>query len=195
MNTCQYANIFILRIFTNDLIVGYFSIAEKIFFMAKQGLVVFSQSVFPRVCQLAQNGKTWLIGFFKRVYIPFLMCVIVGSIFLYAFAPRLLYYFSGKEAVHSVFVLRMLCIVLVIVCLNIPSTLTLIATNEKQAYFRVYAFGGGVNILSNLILAYFFQTEGTILAIFATEIFITIGVIYESRRLIFFGKNQPGMKQ
>ncbi len=191
MNTCQYANIFILRFFTNDLIVGYFSIAERIFFTVKQGLVIFSQSVYPRVCLLIQNGKDQVTGFFKRVYFPFLLCVLAGSILLYVFTPRVLFFFSGKEAVHSVFILRMLCIVLLVVCLNIPSTLTLLAMNQKKEYFRIYTLGGILNILSNIILASFFQTTGTIIAIFITEIFITVGVIYVSSRIGLPGKIKP----
>ena len=182
MNTCQYANIFILRFFTNDLIVGYFSIAERIFFTVKHVLVIFSQSVYPGVCQLIQNRKEDLTNFFRRVYIPFLFCVTAGGTLLFVFAPGVLFFFSGKNAIHSVFILRMLCIVLLIVCLNIPSTLTLLAMNKKKEYFRVYTIGGLLNILSNIILAYFYQTTGTIMAIFITEIFITVGVIYLSSR-------------
>lgn len=182
MNTCQYANIFVLRFFTNDFVVGYYSIAERIYFTLKQALVIFSQSIYPRVCQLIEKGKSQLLLFLKKVYIPFLLCIIAGSILLILLSPRVLYFFSGKEAVHSVFILRMLCIVLVIVCLNIPSTLILLAMNRKKSYFRIYTLGGAVNILSNIILVYFFQTTGTIMAIFITEIFITAGVLYESSR-------------
>lgn len=180
MNTCQFANILILRFFTNDLLVGYFSIAERIYFTAKQGLVIFSQSIYPRVCLLVQQGKEQLAAFFKKIYIPFLFAVISGVILLIVFAQPVLYIFSGKEAVHSVFILRMMCIVLVIVCLNIPATITLLSMNQKKRYFKIYALGGILNISANIILANFFQTNGTIMAIFITEIFITLGVIYEN---------------
>jgi O-antigen/teichoic acid export membrane protein len=82
----------------------------------------------------------------------------------------------------------MLCIALVIVCLNIPSTLTLLAMNQKKEYFKIYTLGGLLNILSNIILAYYFHTTGTIIAIFITEVFITAGVIYESSRVILPAK-------
>ena len=191
MNTCQYANIFVLRFFTNDLIVGYFSIAERIFFTVKQVLVIFSQSIYPRMCQLIENGKKQLNMFLRKAYIPFLICILAGSIVLFILSPQVLYFFSGKEAVHSVFILRMLCMVLVIVCLNIPSTLTLLAMDQKKGYFRIYTMGGVLNILSNIILAGLFQTTGTIVAIFITEIFITAGVIYESRRFNVPEKIKP----
>jgi len=184
MNTCQYANIFILRFFTNDLVVGYYSIAERIYFAVKQGLVIFSQSVYPRICQLVLSGKHQLSHFLKKVYLPFLGAVIAGSGLLILFAPGILYFFSGNEAVHSVFTLRLLAVAVVIICLNIPATLTLLALDQKKSYFRIYIWGGVINIVSNIILVNFFQTNGTIMAIFITEIFITAGVIYAYRKQV-----------
>lgn len=183
MNICQYANIFILRLFTNDLVVGYFSIAERIFFTMKQVLVVFSNAIYPRICLVVQKGKNELMIFFKKVYLPFLGCVIAGCLMVFLLAEPVLRFFSADEARHSVFFLRMLCIVLVIVCLNIPSTLSLLAMNKRKSYFWIYTSGALINIIANVILAWYFQSDGTIIAIFITEIFITTAVIYESRRL------------
>jgi polysaccharide transporter, PST family len=192
MNTCQYANIFFLRLFTNDLIVGYFSIAERIYFTLKQVLAVFSQSVYPRVCQLVEEGKNQALLFLKKSYIPFLICVTAGSILLIILSPQVLFFFSGKEAVHSVFILRSLSIVLVIVCLSIPPALILLAVNQKKNYFRIYTLGGITNIAANLILVYYFQTTGSIIAIFITEIFITAGVFFESSRPGVLSKIKEG---
>jgi len=184
MNTCQYANVFILSFFTNNLIVGYFSIAERVYFTLKQVLVIFSQAVYPRICLLVHEGRSALQHFYKKIYLPFLLAVITGSFILFLLAEPVLKFFSKEEAVHSVFYLRMFCLVLVIVCLNIPSTLTLLAMNRKKRYFTVYTAGGIINIVSNILLASFLQSQGTIIAIFITEIFITAGVIYASRRFM-----------
>lgn len=194
MNTCQYANVFILRFFTNDLLVGYYSIAERIFFAVKQVLVIFSQSVYPAVCLMVKKGENLWNSFVKRIYTPFFLCVLAGAILLVILSPWVLYFFSSNESVYSVFFLQMLSIILVIVCLNIPSTLALLAMNKKKSYFRIYVFGGILNILSNIILAYFFKGTGTIIAIFITEIFITAGVIYESSRLRLFEVAKQGLQ-
>ena len=174
--TSQYANIFILRIFTNDLLVGYYSIAERLFLTIKQVLVVFSQVAYPRVCQLAQKGSEDIFAFGKRIYIPFLLTVITGCLVLFVFSPQLLYFFMQHEYFHSVFYLRMFCIVLVIVCLNIPSTLILLAMEYKKSYFYIITLGMILNILSNIILAYFFNATGTVVSILLTELFIAFGL-------------------
>ena len=175
-NTCHYANIFILRFFANDFVVGYYSIAERIFFTIKQVFVVFSQAIYPKVCQLVQEGKEQAISFLKPVFTAFLLLVTLGSLILFIISPQVLYFFMGNEYNNAVFYLRVLSIVAVIVCLNIPGTLILLAMNQQKSYFRIYAVATVLNILLNLVLARFFEAAGTVMTIFITEFFITIGL-------------------
>ena len=173
---CQYANIFILRIFTNDLLVGYYSIAERLFFTARHVLVVFSQAIYPQICQVVQEGKESLILYLKRMYLPFFLCVFTGSLLMFIFSPQILSFFSGKEYHHSVFYLRMLSIAIVIICLNIPATLSLMAMMQKKKYFMIITLGLTVNICSNFLLVNFFEAKGTVMAVLITEIFIMTGL-------------------
>ncbi len=173
---CQYANIFILRMFTNDLVVGYYGIAEKIFFAVRQGLVVFSQAIYPQICQVVQDGKGNLFSYLRRIYLPFFLCILAGSLLLFVLSPQVLSFFTGKDHQYSVFYLRMLCIVTVIVCMNIPATLTLFAMDQKKKYFMILTIGVVLNISSNLLLANFFEARGTVTAILLTEFFIMAGL-------------------
>ena len=87
INTYMYSSIFILRIFTNDMIVGYYSIAERIFFAARQVLSVFSQVVYPHICQLTHQGRDVANRFFEKIYLPFLLLILGGSAILFIFSP------------------------------------------------------------------------------------------------------------
>jgi polysaccharide transporter, PST family len=180
-NTCQYANVFILRFFTNDLMVGYYSIAERLFFAIRQMLAVFSQSIYPQVCQLVQGNKEKVISFFRRIYVPFFFLVMAGSAVLFIFSPLVLSFFIHKDYGHSVPLLRILAIVSVVACLNIPPTLILLAINRTRSYFRIYTLATIANIISNLILVHFFDAKGTVIAILITECFIMAGLMYEVR--------------
>ncbi|HEY6064467.1 MAG TPA: oligosaccharide flippase family protein [Chitinophagaceae bacterium] len=182
MNIIQYGNLFILRLFTNDIAAGYFSVAERIYFTMKQGLTIFSQSVYPRVCLLAENAPGQLQSFFRRVFNPFFILVILGSAVVFALSPFILPFFVKEEGIHSVFILRMLCIALPVICLNIPSTLSLLAFDRRKTYFAVYTSAMALSIVSNIILASFFESTGTISAIFITEIFITTTVFLAMKR-------------
>ena len=179
----QYANIFILRIFTNDLLVGYYSIAERIFFAMKQVLVVFSQVIYPKVCTLVQNGRSRVLLFLKQTYIPFFVCVVFGCGLVYILAPRILHFFIGAENVHSLFLLRIFCAVIIIICMNIPACLVLLAAKGTTGFLRVIMAGTFLNIASNIVLVRFFDEKGTVLSIVITEVFITIGLYWEVYRM------------
>lgn len=187
-STCHYANIFILRFFVNDLVVGYYSIAERIFFTIKQAFVVFSQTAYPKVCQLVQQGKEQAVSFLKQTYSPFLLAVILGCITLFILSPQVLYFFMGHEYSNAVFYLRVLSIASVVVCLNIPGTLILLAMDRKKTYFNIYAIASVVNILLNIMLARFFGATGTVMTIFISEFLITMALT----RAVYRDKEMKG---
>jgi polysaccharide transporter, PST family len=178
-NFCQYANIFILRIFTNDLVVGYYGIAEKLFFTMKQVLAMFSQAIYPQICQVVLDGKENLLSYLKRIYLPFLFCVLSCCFLLFVFSPQVLSFFTGIDYSYSVFYLRMLCIAIVIICLNIPATLTLLAMDQKRKYFMIITLGMAINISFNFLLVSFFEAKGTVTAILITELFIMAGLNFQ----------------
>lgn len=175
-STCHYLNIFILRFFANDLIVGYYGIAERIFFTIRQVFVVFSQAVYPRLCQVLETGRQNATLFLRKVYTGFLLLLLAGCLILFIFSPQVLYFFIGDNYPHAVFYLRFFCVIAVVVCLNIPGTLLLLAANRKHAYLKIYLIATVVNLTLNLVLAGFYQAKGTVLAILVTELLITVGV-------------------
>lgn len=183
MNIIQYGNLFILRLFTNDLVAGNFSVAERIFFTMKQVLTIFSQSVYPRVCQLAEHAPQQLKAFFRRVFNPFFFLVIAGSILVIVLSPEIIRLFVKENNTHAVFFNRMLCVVFPVICLNIPGTVSLLAFDRRKTYFAIYTTAMALNIAANVILVHFFESSGTIAAIFITEVFITTCVFVAIQRL------------
>lgn len=183
MTTCQYSGLFILRLFTNDTVVGYYSLAEKVYFAMKLMLDVFTQSVYPRVCRLLQEGMEMVIAFFRQAYLPFLVLVVVGSAIVFAMAPIIIGFLLGHPHEHTAYLLRMLCMATVVVCLNIPACLLLLAGDHKKNYLRIFAGGTLLNIAANLLLAPVLEATGTVLSVIITELFITAGLYWESYRI------------
>lgn len=179
INTYLYGNIFILRAFASDLTVGYYSIAERIFFAIRQILGIFSQVIYPHICQLTQKSKDQTVVFFKKIYQPFLMltCVACGALFI--LSPQVTQIFVSDESSLPGRLLRMLSLVPIIVCLNIPAYQILLSFDQKKSYLRILTIGTIINIVANLFFAYRWGASGTVLAIILTEIVITIGLNYE----------------
>ncbi len=176
INTFLYSGIFILRIFTNDLIVGYYSIAERIFFAARQVLAVFSQAIYPHLCRLTRAGKSQSVLFFKQVYFPFLLLTMAGSSMLFLFAGHIVRFFISEDAALPVLLLRVLSFVPVIVCLNIPAYQLLLAFDRRKSYLRIYSIATLINITVNILLVNFWGALGTAVTIIITELFITISL-------------------
>lgn len=179
----QYVGIFILRLFSNDTLVGYYSVAEKIFFAMKLMFGVFTQVVYPRVCQLMESGWERVRRFFRQVYVPFLLLVVLGCAIVFFFSAQIMHLLIGHASAYSAFLLRMLCIAAVIVCLNIPAYLVLFAGDHKKNYFKVFTIATILYLGANVMLARFFDATGTVVSVIITEFFITAGLYWEMYRL------------
>ena len=172
-SSCHYANIFILRIFTGDLVVGFYSIAERVYFSIKQVFAVFSQAVYPKVCILLAENRRQAFSFLRQVYLPFLAMISAGCVFLFIEAKEVIRLFIPDPATSSVLYLRYFCLIAWVVCLNIPATLLLLAMDQKRAYLSVYSAAAVINILANMLLVQYLEAKGTVLAVLITELFIT----------------------
>jgi polysaccharide transporter, PST family len=179
INTYQYINIIVLRLFTNDLVVGYYSIAEKIFFAIRQVLGIFSQVVYPHICQLTRKGKQETSVFFKKFYLPFLFILCLGCIAVFILSPYIIELFLGHTENLPVVLLRILSFVPVLVCLNIPAYQVLLAFDRKKSYFRILVSATIISLLSNLLLCSTWGAVGTTVSIIITELFVTSGLNWE----------------
>ncbi len=175
INTFLSINVFILRLFTNDLIAGYYSVAEKIFLATRQLPVMFSQAVYPPLCQLMQKGKMATQSFFRSVYVPFLLLMLLAGLLLFSFAPFIISLFLGADSGNATLLLRLFCLGPLIVCLHIPASQLLMAANQKKSYLRVLTAGTVLNIICNLLLVQVWGPVGTTVTVLLTELFITVG--------------------
>lgn len=173
----MYANILILRFFTNDTVVGYYSVAERVIFAARQVLSVYFQAIYPQVCQLAVKSKEELSLFFMKYYRPFLACVLVGCCGLFFFAdPVVSLFLSGHNTVSADY-LRILSLVPFIVCLNIPAYQVLLVHNEKKILLMIFTLGTIVNIALSLLFIPAMGALGTTYIVLITEFLITMALI------------------
>lgn len=175
INTFLSINVFILRLFTNDLVAGYYSVAEKIILATRQIPVMFSQVIYPPLCQLVQKGEASTRSFFKSVYVPFLLLVLLACTLLFSFSSFIISLFLGHESGNAVLLLRLFCLGPVIVCLHIPASQLLMAFNQKKNYLRVLTAGAIINVICNLLLVQLWGPVGTAISLLLTELFITVG--------------------
>ncbi len=169
------SNVFILGLFTSSLVVGYYSVAEKIVMALRQVLTVFHQATYPHICKIALEGKQVVIQFYKQIFVPFTFMILLACAGVYVFAFEIITFFAN-EAENSIGILRLLCFTPFIVVLNIPAYQYLLANKfEKSATF-ILVLGSLLNIALNLILVQIFEANGTAISVIITEILITMGL-------------------
>jgi PST family polysaccharide transporter len=176
INAYINSNLFILGLFASNIVLGYYSIADKILYAFRQILNVFFNATYPQACQKVIISHFELRRFFKKYFYPFLLIILVLCLVLFVMAEPLTVFLAGRAVPGISFAIRLLSFVPVIICLNIPAFQTLLAYNFQKSYMIVLATFSVLNIILNLVLAPIFSMTGTAMSIILTEIFITAGL-------------------
>ncbi len=171
------SNIFILGLFANNTVVGYFAAADKIR-IAIQGLFGnASQTIFPHLSKLFKESKRQAIVFVKK-YLKFSMIASgILTVFTFIFAKEIILIVVGSKFIHSINVLRIIVFLPIIILLsNIFGIQVMLNLGYKKEFFRVILFAGIVNLILSFILVPLYFEMGTAVAVLITEIIVTAGM-------------------
>jgi len=170
-------NIVILGIFASPLIIGYYSIAEKVFQIMRTFAAILYQVVYPRVCILAQESFEALANFLHKLLKAIMLVFIPLSLIVFAFADHIVLFIAGKYISEAALVLRIICFGPFMAALNIPASQTMLAYKLNNLYTVVLSIGAVINVALNFTLTYHFKAVGTASSIMITET-ISTGLLY-----------------
>jgi polysaccharide transporter, PST family len=169
------ANTFILGLFVQGASLGYFGVAEKIMQALQQLLSTFSQATFPAVCSLATQPKPLqtIRKFTKKHFTPLFLTIPLILLGVAVFAKPIISLMTGHLALEATLYLQLMMIIPFVIMFNIPPSQLLLAFNFNHTYQKVFLLSASMNIIMNLVGAYFFGVTGTITAMAVTHIFLT----------------------
>jgi PST family polysaccharide transporter len=171
------SNVIILNFVTNDkFLVGQYSIAERIVAIAKQILGVYSQVIYPRLCVIGGKGFSYILGFFKKNFIPFILAMLLISILTFLFSSFIVQFFAGERNNATILLLQILSLAPFVIALNIPSYQILLVYNLKKSYSTILIAGAFISIISNIIMSTYWAAKGTVFSVLLTETFIATGL-------------------
>jgi PST family polysaccharide transporter len=173
------SNTFILGLFTNNTIVGYYAAAEKIV-KAVQGLLgPVSQTIYPYISKLMNESVELGIKFIRKA------SVIIGgisfglSLILFIFAELVINILLGPKYHESVIVLKILAFLPFIIALsNIFGIQTMLTLNYKKEFSNILILASIINIILALIMVPILKHIGISLSVLLSEIFVTISMMY-----------------
>lgn len=169
------SNTFILGLFTNNIIVGYFSVAEKITKAAQGIFTPISQAVYPYISKLVAESKEKAMIFIKKIIMIMGGLAALISLFLLLFANPIIILLSGNQYLPAINVLRILAFLPLLIALsNIFGIQIMLNFGLKKSFSRILIGAGLVNIILSIILVPFLQEIGTSLAVLISEFFVTL---------------------
>lgn len=175
------SNFIVLGFTTTALELGNYSIAEKIMLVIRQLLIVFTQVIYPHICEISKNNVA-LKKFFKKILIPFSLLIFVICLGVFIFSGNIVFLLLNKQDQDISLLMKILSTVPIIVVLNIAPYQTLLAYNQKKTYSKIIIYGAILNITSNIILSNLYGAIGTAISIIITELFITIAFYYSLKK-------------
>ena len=169
------SNVFVLGIFASSTLVGYYSVADKIIYMAIGLLGPISQSLYPHITSIAAKSKEDAIKFIKKIIIFIGSFTFLISIFLFLGAGLILNILAGNQYENSIIILRILSFVPFIVGFsNVFGVLFLIALGYAKRVSRVQFTVAICYPLILVPMTYYFKDIGTAISYLIVESVITL---------------------
>lgn len=183
--------ILLLGIFTNNTIVGYYSVVDKLINAFKGLFSPVSQTLYPYISNQASISKEKALAFLNKLLILTAIPFFILSLILFIFAKEIISIVFGFASIHSVTITKILAVIPFLVALDtVTGTLTMLVFNRKRSYSRIIISAGILNIILTFILIPLYQHIGAAVSVLITEIYITLNLFYYTSNndlLIFRG--------
>lgn len=180
------SNTFILGIFTNNTIVGYYSAGEKIIRAALNLLGPFSQTIYPHISKLASESREAALNFLRNLIKLIGGVTFVLSVLIFFLSPLISDIILGHQYIESIPVIKILSFLPFIVGLsNIFGIQIMLNFGMKRLFTRILIIASIINIILTLILVKPFQHIGTSVSFLVTEICITSFMAYSLQKKNF----------
>lgn len=164
-------NVFILGLYTHNIIVGYYSIAERILMAIQSLQVVMGQALFPyfsykfRYLNLYESIK-FMLKYFKVILLFYLILFIIT----YIFSEKLVFFVSGKIFLTTILDLKIMAIVIIIGGLNYYfGILGLVNLGLSDIFSKIVLIAGLLHIILATILSMLFKDVGTSISLVISE--------------------------
>lgn len=171
------SNIFILGLFTNNEVVGYFAAADKLR-MAIQGLFGnAAQTVFPHLSLMFKESKIKAVRFVKKYLRLSLLAAAIVTLTVFIFSREIVIVVLGQNYLSSLPVFRVILFLPIIILIsNIYGIQVMLNLGYKKEFFKVIFYAGIGNLVLSFVLVPKFYAIGTAFAVTITEIIVSLGM-------------------
>lgn len=168
-----------LGFFASNIVVGYYSIADKIIQVIRSLLSPVSQALFPFLAAQKTGNKEKVLRINKKILIYGSLIMIPCCLGLFFLSDWIIFLVTKKVSLESSRVLKILSpIPFLIVLANVFALFTMIVFNRNKEYGRIIVSAGLVSIPLSFLLIPTFQNIGAALTVLMIELYVTFRYVY-----------------
>ena len=158
-----------------DVQVGLYSVAMKIYSIARQVINSLTVVSLPRLSYLSANDRKGYIALLNRLFNTIIVTCIPAAILLYALSSPIVLIISGPKYVDAIPMLQIIAFGLALAVPNsfLTSAILIPLRREKKVVIST-ASGAAVNIALDLALIPFFGTYAACVSIVIAELVVTV---------------------
>ncbi len=166
---------FILGLFTNNTVVGYFAAADKLVQAVKGLYAPVSQAIYPLIGNKINEDKQTGLVFIKKITRIVGAGMFVVSVMLFVLADPIVNLMLGQQYQQSVLLLQIMAFLPWIIALNnIYGIQTMLNLGYKQAFSYILVAAAILGVGLSLIFVPIYEGLGTAITILLVEIFVTV---------------------
>jgi PST family polysaccharide transporter len=178
------STIFILGIFTNNTLVGYYSAGERIIKVMQNLFTPLFQVVYPYI---SQQKKDFSLDITRKLTAVVGLIALIMSLLIFYNSENLVSLVLGKEFESSIIVIKILSFLpLTYVLSNIFGVQTMLTHGREKAYSKIFIYATILNLILSFILIPVYEEVGTAIVALTTELFFVL--------VMFFYLQSTGLK-
>ncbi len=188
--------ILLLSFFASHATVGMFSIAEKVIQLLRMLLSFLMQTVYARVCTLAEEGYDSVLSLFKKIYPVFWVSIFILCLLINFFSEEISGFFvknEGQQVISdTASLLKIYAFLPFIVALNMPFYQSLLAYHQDKITSMILVGCSLCSLVLNILLIKCYGVHGAIITNYFIETAVTILLMYFTFHLMpqFYGSNR-----
>ena len=175
-----------LGFFTNNLILGYYGIADKIIQVCRTSASILHSATFPRVIALYNQGFDVFKLFIQRLHVFLLVFYFFLFLACFVFPSFIIQVITNSNVIHqeTILVLKILSVVPLIAALELLPTHLLLIQHKQKKYAQILFFASFFSGLISVVMSYFFNFIGAAIAYIFVELFILSWLIISNKIII-----------
>lgn len=186
INAYTTTRIFTVGLLTNNMITGFYSVAEKIAGMFQTfPLSSFSQAIFPRLSKIFHKNKAKAFKIMCRIQQITILISLVFLPLIFIFAPVIVKIVCGHDYEQVVLSLRLLLVSVFFIASNAFRVQFLLVCGKTYIYSRIHVVMAMIGLPLIFLLISSFSYVGAAIATVAIEAGIFTITYFTVRRLHF----------